>query len=140
MDHFEAHLRREGLPVLRAAGRTYPSVGAVVASLDWLEKETLVVLGVDGVRIDGDLVARSLDHIADFSTLEGPTETRSHASVGAVREVLGAWGDDVQFVDVRLTGHDTTRRDVVVTVVAATVLALGFMYLVLRALFSNWGI
>ena len=140
MDHFEAHLKREGMPVLRSAGRTYPSVGAVLASLDWLEKETLVVVGVDGVRIDGDFVARSLDHIADFSTLEGHPVTRSHASVEAVRQTLGAWGDDVQFVDLRLTGHDTTRRDVVVTVVAATVLALGFVYLVLRAVFSNWGI
>jgi hypothetical protein len=140
MDHFEAHLKREGMPVLRSAGRTYPSVGAVLASLDWLEKEALVVVGVDGVRVDGDFVARSLDHIADFSTLEGQPVTRSHASVEAVRQTLNAWGDEVQFVDMRLTGHDTTRRDVVVTVVAATVLALGFVYLVLRAAFSNWGI
>jgi hypothetical protein len=140
MDHFEAHLKREGLPVVRAAGRTYPSVGALLASLDWLEQERLVVVGVDGVRIDGDFVARSLDHIADFSTLDGPPETRSHTSVEAVRQVLGEWGDEVQFVDVRLTGHDTTRRDVVVTVLAATVLALGFVYLVLQAVFSNWGI
>ena len=139
MDHFEAHLKREGLPLLRSAGRTYPSVGALLASLDWLEQETLVVVSVDGMRIDGVFVARSLDHIADFSTLEGPPETRSHASVEALRRVLGTWGDDVQFVDVRLTGHDTTRRDVVVIVVAATVLAIGFMYLVLRAMTSNWG-
>ncbi len=140
MDHFEAHLKRERLPVLRAAGRTYASVGALLASLDWLEKETLVVLGADGLRIDGVVVARSLDHIADFSTLEGPAETRSHASVEALRHVLGAWDGEVQFVDVRLTGHSTTVRDVVVIVIVATVLALGFVYLVLWALFSNWGI
>jgi hypothetical protein len=140
VDHFEAHLKREGLPVLRSAGRTYPSVGALLASLDWLEKETLVVLGVDGLRIDGVFVARSLDHIAEFSTLEGPPGTRSRTSIEQVRRVLGAWDGDVQFVDVRLSGHDTTLRDVVVIVAIATVLASGFIYVVLTALFSNWGI
>lgn len=140
MDHFEARLKREGLPVLRSMGRTYPSVGALMASLEWLEKETLVVEGVDGLHIDGVFVARSLDHIADFSTLEGPAETRSKASVEALRQVLGAWDGDVLFVDVRLTGHSTALRDVAVIVIIATVLALGFMYLVLRVMFSNWGI
>jgi hypothetical protein len=139
MDHFEAHLKREGLPMLRSAGRAYPSVGALLASLDWLEQERLVVLGVDGIRIDGVVVVRSLDHIADFAGLEGPPDTRSHASVEALRHVLGGWDGDVQFVDLRLTGRDTTRRDVVVIVAIAAVLAIGFMYLVLTALFSNWG-
>jgi len=139
MDHFASHLKREGLPAFRSAGRTYPSVGALLTSLDWIEKESLVVLGVDGLRIDGPFVSRSLDHIADFSSLEGPASTRSRASVEAVRGVLARWDGEVQFVDVRLAGHDTTVRDFVVTVVAGTVLALAFMYVVMRLLTSTWG-
>ena len=139
MDHFESHIRREGLPVLRSGGRTYPSVGALLKSLDWIEAESLVVLGVDGVGIDGFTVARRLDHIADFTSLEGTLASRSHASVEAARGILSSWDGDVQFVDVRLAGHDTTVRDVIVIAAVASALALAFMALLLHLLFANWG-
>ena len=139
MDHFEAHLKREGLPVLRSAGRSYPSVEALLTSLDWIEAESLVVLGVDAVRIDGVYVARNLDHIADFTSLDGSPASRSHASVEAARGILTSWDGEVQFVDVRLAGHDTTVRDIVVIAGVATVLALVFMYLLLSLLLANWG-
>jgi hypothetical protein len=139
MDHFASHLKREGLPAVRSAGRTYPSVAALLASLDWIEAESLIVLGVDGVRVDGDFVARSLDHIADFTSLEGTVASRSHASVEAARDTLTSWDGEVEFVDVRLAGHDSTVRDVIVIAVVATVLAVGFMYLLLSLLFADWG-
>jgi hypothetical protein len=139
MDHLEAHLKREGLPMLRSAGRTYPSVRALLTSLDWLEKESVVVLRLGGLRFDGASVTGSIEHIADFSSLEGSPASRSQASIEAARGVLGRWDGDVQFVDVRLKGRDTAPRDAIVTVAAGTVLALVFVYLVLSALFSNWG-
>jgi hypothetical protein len=101
VDHFEAHLKREGLPVLRWAGGTYRSVGALLSSLDWIEAESLVVLSPDGMSIDGASVTRSLNHTADFTSVEGPLPPKSHASVVAARGTLSRWDGDVQFVDVR---------------------------------------
>lgn len=139
VDQFEAYLAREGLRAVRSGGRTYPSLDALAASLAWIEARSLVVTSIDGVRVDGEFVARTLEHVADFGTLEGSREERSHESVQAARRVLAEWAGQVDVVDVHLEGGGTAVRDAVVTALIAAVLAFAFLYVLMSLLLSGWG-
>lgn len=88
----------EGL-VLKSGSSCYPSVGAALSALDWLEAHNCVVLGFEGFSTDGHTLRPRLDRIADFSEeLPAPWRDRVRKSIAASRTILAQW-DDVQFVD-----------------------------------------
>lgn len=86
-------------PVLRSSGRHYPSVQTALDCLDWIESHGLVIVGFDGLNAVAQGIQPSLDHIADFSSIEGNRDALVAASVAASRDLLEHWLGDVQFVD-----------------------------------------
>jgi hypothetical protein len=86
-------------PVLCSAGKHYPSVQTALDCLDWIESHDLVIVGFDGLNLDANRIRPSLDHIADFSSNEGPWDARVAVSVAASRNLLTKWVGEIQFVD-----------------------------------------
>jgi hypothetical protein len=106
---YQRHLDQiEGL-ALRTAGGLYPSLKLAVVSLDWLEAQSLIVLGFDGFTTDGEWIIPSMEHIADFSDiLDEPLDwaERVRRSIDASRRVLAQWFGKVQFVDMVVASRD----------------------------------
>jgi hypothetical protein len=93
-------------PVLCSAGKHYPSVQTALECLDWIESHRLVIVGFDGLNLVANRIRPSLDHIADFSSNEGPWDTRVAVSVAASRDLLTKWVGEIQFVDFTVIGRD----------------------------------
>lgn len=101
MSAWSEHLDHEvkGLVLRTGSGALYPSVGAAIAALDWLEAHNAVVLGFDGFDTDGRYLRPRLDRIADFSQdLPADWTERVRLTISAARSTLAAW-NDLQFVD-----------------------------------------
>lgn len=74
--------------------------------VDLVEDQDLVILGLDGFRVDGEVVVPQIDFIADFSSIGGPWPARVRASALASREVTRGWGPMPDLVEVTLAGFD----------------------------------
>jgi hypothetical protein len=99
---------------LRTGPDLYPSVSLALASLDWIQEQSLVVLGFEGFTTDGVRLVPSLEHIADFSAiLDGLPDWAGCVmqSIDASKRVLPDWIGDVQFVDMTLTSEDEHVRE-----------------------------
>ncbi len=90
-----------------------PDVDVVVTSggtlgrlVDLAEDLGLVILGLDGFRVNGAVIVPLIDFIADFSSIEGPWASRVHASALASREVSCEWSPMPDLVEVILAGFD----------------------------------
>lgn len=77
-----------------------------LALMDLAEAHGLVVLGLDGFHLDGAVVVPSMDHIADFSTIEGEWASRVKASSVAARHVAQQWAPMPDLVEITLDGLD----------------------------------
>ena len=100
MSTWDSYLRKNVTgPTLCSAGRHYPSIQTALDCLDWIQSHGLVILGFDGLNAVARGIQPSLDHIADFSSIEGHWDVRVAASVAASRDLLTKWLGDVQFVD-----------------------------------------
>lgn len=65
-----------------------------------------MILGLDGLKLDGAFVVPLIDFIADFSGIAGPWEVRVRVSGSAAREALETWGTLPDLVEVTLDGID----------------------------------
>ena len=74
--------------------------------LDWIESNGLVIVGFDGLNLVANRIRPSLDHIADFSSKEGPWDARVAVSVAASRNLLTKWVGEIQFVDLTVIEPD----------------------------------
>lgn len=77
-----------------------------VALIDLAEAQSLVVLGLDGFHLDGAVVVPSMDHIADFSAIDGEWTLRVKASADAARQVTQQWGPMPDLIEITLDGLD----------------------------------
>jgi hypothetical protein len=93
-------------PVLCSAGKHYPSVQTALDCLDWIESHGLLIVGFDGLNAVALGIQPSLDHIADFSSIEGHWDARVAASVAASRNLLTKWVGEIQFVDLTVIEPD----------------------------------
>lgn len=76
------------------------------AFIDLVATHQLVILGLDGFKLDGSVVVPLMDYIADFGEIAGSWASRVHASAGAAREVVGQWGPMPDLIEVTLDGVD----------------------------------
>lgn len=74
--------------------------------IDLAEESQLVILGLDGFKMDGAVVLPLLDFIADFSSVEGSWESRVKESARVAREVSRAWRPLPDLIEVTLDGLD----------------------------------
>jgi len=93
-------------PILCAAGRHYPSIQTALDCLDWIESQGFVILGFEGLNAVAQGIQPSLDHIADFSSIEGHWDVRVAAVRRARRDLLAKWLGDIQFVDLTVIEPD----------------------------------
>jgi hypothetical protein len=93
-------------PVLCSAGKRYPSIQTALDCLDWIESNGFVIVGFDGLNLVANRIRPSLDHIADFSSNEGPWDARVAMSVAASRDLLTRWVGEIQFVDLTVIEPD----------------------------------
>jgi hypothetical protein len=98
---WEAFLSSEMQGILLCSGRNrYPSLGALADALAEFPSRGFVILGIEGLATDGVNLMPSLEHIADFSSIEGTRAERVARSVAAARSLLDRWRGQVPFVDV----------------------------------------
>ena len=110
MSAWDAYLAEEvTAPVLRSSGRHYPTVQTALDCLDWIESHGLVIVGFDGLNAVAQGIQPSLDHIADFSSIEGSWDARVAVSVAASRRLLTKWLGDIQFVDLTVIEPEASR-------------------------------
>jgi hypothetical protein len=90
-----------------------PDVDVIVTSgntldkfVDIAEELGLVILGLDGFRMDGAVVVPLMDFIADFSSIVGSWTTRVHTSASVTREVSRDWVPLPDLIEVTLAGLD----------------------------------
>lgn len=90
--------------VLRSDNKVYPSVSAALEAINWLESNSYIVLGIDGLGFDGQAIHTRFDAIADSLPIKpmaitGSWDERVRTTAEAARETLTHWLGRVQFVD-----------------------------------------
>jgi hypothetical protein len=92
--------RSAAVLMLTSGDNIYLGRARVAEALEWLHAQGLVVLGMEGFSTDGRYVLPSLDHVADFSEIDGTWPERVAASHQAAITVISLWDDAVPFVQI----------------------------------------
>lgn len=66
----------------------------------------LVVLGMEGFKVDDHWISPQLDYIADLSSIEGPWAERVRASSRAALEIVARWPDTIDYVELVVAQPD----------------------------------
>ena len=90
----------EGLDAIVVGG------SSLLRLIDLAEAQGLVVLGLDGLKLDGGNVIPLMDYLADFGAIDGSRESRVTSSAAAARMVAQGWGPMPDLVEVTLDGVD----------------------------------
>jgi hypothetical protein len=69
-----------------------------------VQEFNLVVLGLDGLLLDGAVIVPLIDFIADFSAIAGSWEHRVRDSASQASEVVTVWGVGPTHVELTLDG------------------------------------
>jgi hypothetical protein len=88
--------------LLTSGGALYIGIGGAANAVAALQRNSIVVLGMEGFNTDGRSVVPLLDYIADFSSLSGSWESRVQSSALAARNILDAWQPGPMFVEFAL--------------------------------------
>jgi hypothetical protein len=100
---FRALAAESGIELRRDPDVIMTPTSSLDEFIDLAEGLGLVILGLDGFRLDGAVVVPLLDFIADFSAIEGSWASRVRASASEAR-LARDWEAGTELVEVTLEG------------------------------------
>lgn len=93
-------LPRDPSAVIVATAATATGLVELAQELD------LIVLGLDGLQVDGAVVVPLIDFIADFGDVPGAWDDRVRACAASARDVLDEWSGGPDLIEFTLDGLD----------------------------------